>query len=121
MNYIHENENIRLEGTTGEISSPNYPDAYSGTIECIWQIKVPLGFKVKLTFTAFDSHVCTADNLELRDGSSSSAPLMGRFCGPHLPPDLYTSDRSMWLKFTVRSSASFKGFRARYSAVTTGE
>lgn len=120
VNSLHENGNIHLQGTTGEISSPNYPNVYGGKIKCIWQINVPLGFRVKLTFTSFDSHSCT-DKLEVREGLLSSSPLMGSFCGPVLPPDLYTHGRSMWLRFIVRSSGSFKGFHARYSAVTTGE
>ena len=119
-NSASVNADIHVKSTKGEISSPGYPHLYSGQITCIWTIKVPRGFKVKLTFTEFKLN-SSADYLEVHEGSSSLSPLMGTFAGSfNLPPDLYTSGRTMWLKFTIDSSGSAKGFHALFSAVTSG-
>ena len=39
---------------TGQIQSPNYPDDYRPSKECVWRITVSEGFHVGLTFQAFE-------------------------------------------------------------------
>lgn len=38
----------------GQIQSPNYPDDYRPSKECVWRITVPDGFHVGLTFQSFE-------------------------------------------------------------------
>lgn len=38
----------------GQIQSPNYPDDYRPSKECIWKIMVSEGFHVGITFQAFE-------------------------------------------------------------------
>ena len=38
----------------GQIQSPNYPDDYRPSKECVWRIMVSEGFHVGLTFLAFE-------------------------------------------------------------------
>lgn len=38
----------------GQIQSPNYPDDYRPSKECVWRITVSEGFHVGLTFQAFE-------------------------------------------------------------------
>lgn len=38
----------------GQIQSPNYPDDYRPSKECVWRITVADGFHVGLTFQSFE-------------------------------------------------------------------
>lgn len=42
-----------LEGESGELASPNYPDPYPASQTCFWTITVPAGEVVELTFETF--------------------------------------------------------------------
>ena len=39
---------------SGMLQSPNYPDDYRPSKECIWKITMAEGFKVGLNFQAFE-------------------------------------------------------------------
>lgn len=39
----------------GQIQSPNYPDDYRPSKECVWRITVSEGFHVGLTFQVFEA------------------------------------------------------------------
>ena len=38
----------------GFLSSPNYPDYYKPSKECVWKITVPSGYTVALKFQSFE-------------------------------------------------------------------
>jgi len=38
----------------GQIQSPNYPDDYRPSKECIWKITVSEGFHIGISFQAFE-------------------------------------------------------------------
>jgi len=38
----------------GQIQSPNYPDDYRPSKECVWKITVSEGFHIGITFQAFE-------------------------------------------------------------------
>ncbi|XP_017881696.1 cubilin [Ceratina calcarata] len=44
----------RIFNYGGSFSSPMYPNEYRNDTNCIWEISVPVGLKVTLTFTVFD-------------------------------------------------------------------
>ena len=58
---------------------------------------------------------------QVRDGSTSSSPLLGTFCGVEIPPRLQSSQKSMYIKFKTDSSISNHGFEAAYSSGLQGE
>jgi len=39
---------------SGTLSSPNYPDYYKPSKDCIWKITVPEGFTIALMFQSFE-------------------------------------------------------------------
>ena len=47
----------RLTGESGEFTSPNFPEKYPDNTECNWEITVPEGKKVNLTFLSFNVSV----------------------------------------------------------------
>lgn len=58
---------------------------------------------------------------QVRDGSTSSSPLLGTFCGVEIPPRLQSTQRSMYIKFKSDSSVSNHGFEAAYDSAVQGE
>ncbi|XP_048237900.1 cubilin-like isoform X1 [Haliotis rufescens] len=106
---------------TGTIMSPSFPNAYPHNKECIYIINQPTNNRVTLTFSAFalegnSASTCSFDYLEIRDGGTSSAPLLSRSCGSQLPAVQSSSQNQMWIKFKTDGSVTNTGFQATYAA-----
>ncbi|KAM4635166.1 bone morphogenetic protein 1-like isoform 2-T4 [Polymixia lowei] len=102
---------------SGQIQSPNYPDDYRPNKVCVWKITVAQDFHVGLSFQSFEIErhdSCAYDYLEVRDGSSESSPLLGRFCGYDKPDDIKSSSNQLWLKFVSDGSVNKAGFAASF-------
>ncbi|XP_021357124.1 cubilin-like [Mizuhopecten yessoensis] len=103
----------------GTFSSPNFPNPYPHNKECIYTINQQNGFGVTLTFTSFDvegtsGSSCPFDYVEVRDGSTETAPLLGHFCGSEIPDPVISSQSNMWVKFVTDHSVQNLGFSASY-------
>ncbi|KAM6976019.1 bone morphogenetic protein 1-like isoform 3-T3 [Tautogolabrus adspersus] len=113
-----------LQESSGNFSSPGFPNGYSEYAHCVWRISVTPGEKIVLNFTSLDlfrSHLCWYDHVEVRDGFWRKAPLKGRFCGDTLPDSITSTDSQLWIEFRSSSSWVGKGFSAVYEAVCGGE
>ncbi|TSM12566.1 Tolloid-like protein 2 [Bagarius yarrelli] len=101
----------------GQIQSPNYPDDYQSSKVCVWKVTVPEGFYVALSFQEFelDRHdSCAYDYVEVRDGSSETDPLLGKFCDRQNPQDIKSSSNQLWIKFVSDDSINRRGFSANF-------
>ncbi|KAM9456037.1 bone morphogenetic protein 1b isoform 1-T1 [Clarias gariepinus] len=106
-----------MDADSGQIQSPNYPDDYQPSKVCVWKVTVTEGFQVALCFQAFELERhdrCAYDYVEVRDGSSESDPLLGRFCGSQNPPDFKSSSNQLWIKFVSDGSINKAGFAANF-------
>ncbi|KAM7392945.1 hypothetical protein PAMA_007861 [Pampus argenteus] len=113
-----------LQESTGNFSSPGFPNGYSAYAHCVWRISVTPGEKIVLNFTSMDlfrSHLCWYDHVEVRDGFRRKAPLKGRFCGDTLPDPIISTDSRLWIEFRSSSSWVGKGFSVVYEAICGGE
>ncbi|XP_030058297.1 embryonic protein UVS.2-like [Microcaecilia unicolor] len=112
-----------LSGTTGSLSSANYPSVYSPNSNCVWMIRLP-GNKVLLQFDAFDvqsSPGCISDYLRVYDGDSLTSPvLLDRACGTGLPPPLIASSNLLLVQFVSDDTIAASGFKASYRSVPCG-
>lgn len=66
-------------------------------------------------------HVYDSCVLQVRDGSSSSSPLLGTFCGIEIPPMLQSTQKSLYIRFKTDSSGTNFGFEAAYGSFLEGE
>lgn len=66
------------------------------------------------TFHLEASSSCRYDYVAVYDGQNSLAPLLGKFCGAVLPPNLLSSTNHMFLVFRTDASVSGDGWRATY-------
>lgn len=97
------------------LESPNYPEDYTLSKECIWKLTVPNNFQIAVKFQSFEieNHDnCIYDYVEVRDGITLDAPLMGVFCGYKLPPDIRSTGNHLLVKFVSDTSVQKAGFSA---------
>uniref|UniRef100_A0A8B9L7E6 Metalloendopeptidase n=1 Tax=Astyanax mexicanus TaxID=7994 RepID=A0A8B9L7E6_ASTMX len=112
-----------LQESSGNFSSPGFPNGYSAYSHCIWSISVTPGEKIVLNFTSMDlyrSHLCWYDHVEVRDGYWRKAALKGRYCGDQLPEPIISTDSQLWVEFRSSSNWVGKGFSAVYEAICGG-
>ena len=109
----------------GMITSPNYPSFHPVDIECVYKITVPAGNKIQMYFRAFNIEAhsrCQYDYLEIRDGNSDSAKLVGNrtWCGSVRPPSIVSSSNNLYMKFKSDPSITTAGFAVSYTSSTRG-
>ena len=115
-----------LNGSSGFFSTPNFPSNYPQYSRCTWNITVPSGYIIKISFLYFElgPHKripCYSDAPEARVTVTNVAsddgyqPFM--LCGQSLPPPVYSVGNSVQVIFTSLSS-QYPGFNATYTAIT---
>uniref|UniRef100_A0A1B6GTE4 Metalloendopeptidase n=2 Tax=Cicadellinae TaxID=33370 RepID=A0A1B6GTE4_9HEMI len=105
---------IQIDGEHS-LESPNYPEDYEPNKECVWTLVAPPDYQVALKFQSFEveNHDnCVYDYVEVRDGPSLDSPLLGKYCGYKLPPDLHSTGNKLFVKFVSDSSVQKAGFSA---------
>lgn len=58
---------------------------------------------------------CLFDYIEIRDGPTSDADLVGRLCGNTRPSTQHSSGTTMYIRFRTDASVTHIGFKAKYS------
>ncbi|XP_040286182.1 mannan-binding lectin serine protease 2 isoform X1 [Bufo bufo] len=116
---------IELTGLFGRISSPAFPKPYPNDQTMTWDIKVPVGHRVKIYFTYFNlelSYLCEYDYVELK----SKGTVVAHFCGTESTDtekapengSFYSLDNTMAVTFRsdFSNEKEFNGFEAFYVA-----
>ncbi|XP_040265149.1 embryonic protein UVS.2-like isoform X1 [Bufo bufo] len=102
-----------LFSTTGNFSTPYFPSKYPNSMNCVWVLSAPAGYKITLHVAPFSlepSPGCSYDYFLLRDGRREA-----KKCG-HLPKLAFTSStHSLIVHFHSDSSVQANGFFATYS------
>lgn len=75
---------------------------------------VNLTLKLHLEFFS-----CNYDSVEVRDGASVIAPLIGRYCGKTVPGSLYSTGSFLFVRMVTDESLARKGFNAKYKIGNT--
>ncbi|KAG7230246.1 hypothetical protein INR49_012379, partial [Caranx melampygus] len=105
-----------LTASTGVLLSPGWPSFYKDSLNCQWVIEAQTDHAVKIHFDRFQTEV-NYDTLEIRDGPSSSSPLIGEYHGTQAPHFLISTSNFLFLLFTTDNSRSAAGFSIRYESV----
>ncbi|RWS11455.1 cubilin-like protein, partial [Dinothrombium tinctorium] len=110
-----------IEKSFGSITSPNYPNPYPRSIECLWRIKVPDGNHVQLNIDEFQLEYhsdCAFDNFRVFSGPDTTSPEIIKLC--HKLPQakvVSSSGHDMTIYFKSDSSVVGRGFRVWFQAV----
>uniref|UniRef100_A0A3Q2TAZ9 Cubilin n=1 Tax=Fundulus heteroclitus TaxID=8078 RepID=A0A3Q2TAZ9_FUNHE len=122
---VTETQGTSCGGTlsgTGQFRSPYHPNPYPHNKVCEWIINQQEGYVVTLNFLSFDVEggSCRFDFVEVRDGSTPSSPLLGKFCGDQIPPRLQSTQKSMYIQFSTDTSVNNHGFEAAFDFAIEG-
>eukprot|EP00794_Sanderia_malayensis_P003246 gene3246-3727_t len=114
-----------IKSRTGVISSPGYPSVYPPSKDCEWKVQARSHYRLELSFTSFSLPAASSsgcsDYLQIRNGTDSTSPSLGKYCGTRLPAPVSSMSNSMYLKFHSDASTNlYHGFQASYKAVCGG-
>ncbi|XP_016424462.1 neuropilin-2-like isoform X1 [Sinocyclocheilus rhinocerous] len=108
----------------GYITTPGYPLEYPPHQNCRWVITAPepsqrivLNFNPHFELEKLD---CRYDFIEIRDGNSENADLLGRHCSNIAPPAIISSGPVLHIKFVSDYAHQGAGFSLRYEIYKTG-
>ena len=104
-----------ISSTSGRFASPQFPNSYPLSVECIWTINAPAGNRVFLTFNQLDleeSENCNKDYVDVFIGSPDGEHV-GRYCGTSLPAEIPPANK-YWIKFNSDDSDVGRGFIAEF-------
>ncbi|KAG9476560.1 hypothetical protein GDO78_003221 [Eleutherodactylus coqui] len=107
----------------GFISSPSWPAVYTGNKQCIYIVTMARNEKINLKFTDMDlenSTGCSRTVIEIKDGRTAAADLVGRYCSSTIPAPITSNSNSLWIKFQSDASATRAKFRAFYQIACGG-
>ncbi|XP_072300308.1 neuropilin-2-like isoform X2 [Eucyclogobius newberryi] len=113
-----------FSSSTGMFESPGFPDKYPHNLECSYMIIAPPLMDITLTFMTFDLENdplqvgegdCKYDWLDVWDGLPQVSPLIGRYCGTKIPPEIRSSSGLLSLSFHTDMAVAKDGFSARYN------
>uniref|UniRef100_A0A8C3CRJ2 Cubilin n=1 Tax=Cairina moschata TaxID=8855 RepID=A0A8C3CRJ2_CAIMO len=107
-----------FNGSVGIISSPAHSVLdYHNNMNCSYYVTVGNGKAVALKFNSFQLEIspsCYKDYVAVYDGSDTHAPLLGKFCGSELPPNIKSSSNKLFLVFNTDFSGSGRGWKASF-------
>ena len=117
-----------IHATSGHISSPNFPNNYDANRICTWNITVPGGKTIKLTFLNFtlvagendDCAGAAADSARVfitNVASHGGKPNDFKICGQKLPPPVYSEGHFIQVRFESRTGVVNQGFNAIFQAI----
>ncbi|XP_070176244.1 uncharacterized protein [Littorina saxatilis] len=118
--------NTTHKARSGSLQSPNYPSSYANNEECSYLISVLPGYRITLTFLNFtlepptSASVCL-DYVEVFDGSTTTSPRFGRYCGSENPGSKRTTQNEMLVRFYSDKQSTFSGFNASYKSDELGD
>ncbi|KAG9278223.1 neuropilin-1a-like isoform X1 [Astyanax mexicanus] len=104
--------------SAGYVTSPGYPSSYPISTRCVWLIRAPdPQQKILINFNPhfdLENRECKYDYVEVYDGDSEEALMVGKFCGKISPPALLSTGNSLLIKFISDYETNGAGFSIRY-------
>lgn len=102
-----------LTSASGTFSDGSGSSNYTDNMDCQWLIQPSGASTITLTFSTFDLE-SGYDFVQVYDGSTTSATLLGKYSGSTLPSSVSSTGSSMLVYFTSDYSENAAGFTATY-------
>lgn len=106
----------------GTVKDGSEENNYCNNQDCEWLIQPPNATSVTLNFTAFDIENASTDGntiydaVEVYDGSTTAATLIGTYTGNNIPQTLYSSGGSLLIRFYSNLETNKQGWSANYTS-----
>ncbi|CAL4125393.1 unnamed protein product, partial [Meganyctiphanes norvegica] len=107
--------NKALNGTSGVITSPNYPRKFPFKLKGIWHITVNCGKRIMLSFIIRKTKRCRADYLEIQDADSNIEKV--RLCNTSYK--YYSSTNKIFVTLINNHDNSRKGFKIKWKTINS--
>lgn len=108
----------------GTIADGSGANNYCNNMNCQWLIQPPQATTVTLNFNSFDVEPASPDGqtipdaVEVYNGTTMAAPLLGRFSGNNLPPSVSSTGGSMLVRFYSDLETTAQGWSANYTSTS---
>nr|XP_040240535.2 cubilin homolog [Anopheles coluzzii] len=110
---------------SGTLRYPEFNGTYNHNARCAWLIKTNETQVLNVTFTQFSlenpvsSGECKYDWLQIHDGRTSAAQIIGRFCGNELPRggNFQSTHNMLYLWFRSDNATAHDGFQLRWESI----
>ena len=107
-----------LTGSSGFFTSPNFPSNFSQYSTCTWNITVPNGYIIKITFHHFSLGLSwQRARLTITNVASDNGNQPFQLYGSSLPYPVYSVGNFIQVIFTSQFY-QYSGFNASYMAIT---
>jgi len=106
----------------GTVTDGSGGNNYCNNQDCEWLIQPPNATSVTLNFTAFDLEDASVDGntiydaVEIYDGATTGATLLGTFTGNNIPQTLTSSAGSLLIRFYSDLVTNKQGWSANYTS-----
>ncbi|XP_005082661.1 CUB and sushi domain-containing protein 1 [Mesocricetus auratus] len=111
---------FNFTASSGIILSPNYPEEYGNSMNCVWLIISEPGSRIHLIFNDFDVEP-QFDFLAVKDDGISDITVLGTFSGNEVPAQLASSGHIVRLEFQSDHSTTGRGFNITYTTFGQNE
>ncbi|XP_046577740.1 cubilin-like [Haliotis rubra] len=101
------------------LTSPGYPSNYDNNENCLWQIRAPNGYgiKVEILYLSLESSsLCSRDYLAFQQGSWFWSRQLGKYCGVYNNKQVVGTSSYMAITFHTDGSTTRPGFNLKYKA-----
>ncbi|XP_032741095.1 cubilin-like [Rattus rattus] len=115
--------NREYNQTFGNLKSPGWPQNYDNNLDCTIILRAPQNHSISLFFYWFqleDSRQCMNDFLEVRNGGSSTSPLLDKYCSNLLPNPVFSQSNELYLHFHSDHSVTNNGYEIIWTSSPTG-
>ena len=103
--------------SSGFFSSPNFPNNFPQYSRCIWNITVPSGYIIKVTFHHFElGSRSSGSRVTITNVASDDGRQPFQLYGSSLPDPVYSVGNSIQVIFTSLTH-QYPGFNASYMAI----
>lgn len=98
------------------IQSPNYPQSYPSSLDCVWVVttndeeRLAATFNTRFKIDRQGNSTCNKDKLIVRDGGSSDSALIGTYCGDQKPEIIRSSGSAIYFRFISDLTTGGEGF-----------
>ena len=104
--------------SSGFFSSPNFPNNFPQYSRCVWNITVPSGYIIKVTFHHFElGSRSSGSRVTITNVASDDNMQPFQLYGWSTPSPVYSAGNSIEVMFTSLTD-QYSGFNASYKAIT---
>ncbi|MHA4808580.1 S8 family serine peptidase [Flavitalea flava] len=105
-----------ITGAEGILEDGSGTLNYTGRNDCKWQLTVPEGKKIQLSFEEFDTEP-KIDQVYIFNGTTTKDPILAIFSGHKIPPTVKSWGNTVLIWFLTSEENNFKGWKLHYQAV----